>query len=138
MTVRGADADRVAAVAGQVHLRAAPRASVGERLHARLVVERLGVGDPGLVEAAPLAPDVHDAIGVAIGQRREQDVADDREDGRVGADSERQRHERRGSKSRLAQQPAHANHRITSEFAQALMKRIRRAAQEKRWRGRLL
>ena len=48
----------------------------------------LGLGDPGLVEADPAAPDHHALVGVGVGQRLQQDGVDDGEDGAVGADPE--------------------------------------------------
>src|SRR6185369_14472036 len=51
-------------------------------------------------------PQRDDAVGVGIGQRVEHHALDDREDGDVGSDGQRQRQDRRGGKAgRAAERP---------------------------------
>ena len=88
---RRADAHRIA-VARQVHLRAAPGArrprtpgcASGSRWPRRPRATSCR-------SRATCSRCIDDAIGVAVGQRRQQHVADDAVDGRVGADAERER-----------------------------------------------
>ena len=56
----------------------------------------------GPVLEAQVLPDHDEAIGLRIGQRTQQHAVDDREDGRVGADAERERRDRDDGESRLA------------------------------------
>ena len=77
-------------------------ATARQRCARAAVVEDLLSRQPGLVEADPAAPDHHAAIGLGVGQRREQHRADDAEDGRGGADAERERDQRGRGKSRTA------------------------------------
>jgi hypothetical protein len=58
------------------------------------LVEEEDVGRDGklrVTEAGGAAPDVHQPVGVRVGQRLEQDGVDDAEDGGGGADPERER-----------------------------------------------
>ncbi len=88
---RGADTHRVGVAACDVHLRNIPGPHVGERGGARLVVVDFRVGDPRLVEVAPLAPDHRHAVRFRVGQGRQQDVLHHAEHGRVRTDSQGQR-----------------------------------------------
>ena len=89
-------------------LREGGEALEGFRL--RAPVAEVGIGDvevaPGVGEA--VGRDVHDALGVLERQAAEEDGVDEREDGRVDADSQGQRGHHDRGKSRLAAQHAEA------------------------------
>ena len=86
----GGDALGVA-VTRQVHLPVVPRRDLAERAAFLAIVVDLAIGNPGLVERRPAAPDHDGAVGLAPWQRAQQDGVDDAEDRRVRADAERER-----------------------------------------------
>ena len=106
---RGADTLRLIAEARHRHHQSAVG---GERDRALLgapqVLElRHRCGQPLLTAIGRLAPEPDQRVGVRVGQRAHEQVVDQREDGRVRADAERQReHRHRREAGILEQHPA--------------------------------
>ena len=92
-------------VAGDVDLPVAPGTHRRQGLSTSAVVDDFSCRHPGFVERRPLAPDHHRPIGIVPGQRPQQNGVYDAEDGRIGADAERQRQNRDRGKRRI---PPHA------------------------------
>ena len=105
---RDADAHRLA-VAGEVRAVRLPGRDPLEARDEPPVVRDLARREPGLGKRLPAAPDHHPPIGLGVGQRREHDGADDREDGRRRAHPESERRDRRGGEAR---RPPEAPERI--------------------------
>ena len=81
------------------------RGSEGRRFGDKIGV--VAAGDvSGAIGFGPQRLDGHDPAGLPVGQRLEQNGLDDAEDGRVGADPERQRQHGDDEKHRLARQDA--------------------------------
>ena len=99
---------RVAIGAGHHHAADARRKArdVLERAAARLPVEQVERRGVALRNGRGLLPDRHEAIGVAVRKRAEERGIDEREDGAVGADAERERQRRhQGEGGRALQLP---------------------------------
>ena len=116
---RRADADGVAR-AGEGHARDVPRGDPAHRAVARLVVEDFLVGHPRLVEVGPAAPDRHEAVGIAVGERRDEHAADDRVHRGGRADAEAQREHDDGDGARLPAESAQAGEHVTPPRVQHL------------------
>ena len=73
----------------------------------------------------PLFPDHHEPIGLVVRKRAQEDRVHRREDGGVGSDTERQRHDRDDRHARLADEEPHRMLQIVCERAHAQPPRSR-------------
>ena len=80
-----------------------------------LPVEKVQRGDAVALAARRLLEHAHDAVGVRVGERLQQQSVDEAEDGGVGADAERERQQRHDGESRT---PRQGSHRISHVLQQ--------------------
>ena len=75
-------------------------------------------GRRDVAEALHPRPDHDELVRIGIGHRREQRAVDDAEDGRIGADSEREGQDGDRREAGPAQQEAEAEHHVPSEMGE--------------------
>src|SRR4029079_8752993 len=78
-----------------------------DRRRLRAAIQVIGNRDVGASPFLAAVPDEHQAGGIAIRQRPQQDVVENAEDGGVGTDPERQRQDGGQREQRLPAQRAH-------------------------------
>ena len=110
-----AGADVLRAIGGrEVDVAAAPGVDVGER--GRLPFPgRVAPGGGARAVALLVFPDHHQAIGLVVRQRREEEAVDDAEDGRGCGDAERQRRDRDEREAGIPAEQAEAESGVTKD-----------------------
>ena len=93
---------------GHVGVLPAERGQALEAAAVLLPVDEVRIGDRHAREVRRRLAEPHQAVGIAVGQRLEENAVDDAEDGGVGADPERQRDHRDGREARVPGQHAQA------------------------------
>jgi hypothetical protein len=113
---------------GQIRLIGLPGRDTREARTQPAVVEELAVRDPGLRKVHPAAPDHHPAVRLRVGQRRQEDRANDREDRGRRAHREGERRDRRRRESGRPAQPARRVSEVPEEIFHAASLRTMRSS----------
>ncbi len=102
-------------IAGEVHLTFTPGGHLLQRPAALPIVHDLALGDPGLVERRPLAPDHHRAVRLGPWQGLEEHRVEDAEDRGIGANPERERQDGDRGEARIPEERPRPESKVLPE-----------------------